>query len=103
MSLPSIVFTPDHVSITWADECLSEYHAEWLADNIPSNRDPRTGQRLIDVTDLPEHPRIESAGIDGDVMRVGWTGGGAAAYPLGWLSGESRRHQVPRAMHVWHG
>ncbi len=44
--------------IEWADGTLSEYASIWLRDNLREDRDPHSGQRLVDIADLPENPKI---------------------------------------------
>ena len=39
----------------------STFPALWLYDNRPDHRDQRTGQRIVDVTDLPLAPKISRA------------------------------------------
>jgi hypothetical protein len=52
---------PDMLGIEWADGTLSEFASLWLRDNLREDRDPHSGQRLIDIADLPEDPKIRSA------------------------------------------
>jgi alpha-ketoglutarate-dependent taurine dioxygenase len=52
---------PDMLRIEWADGTLGEYPSLWLRDNVREDRDPHSGQRLTDIADLPEDPRIRSA------------------------------------------
>ena len=52
---------PEMLNIEWADGTLSEFASLWLRDNLPEDRDAHSGQRLIDIADLPENPRIRSA------------------------------------------
>ena len=47
---------PDMLSIEWADGTLSEFASLWLRDNLREDRDPHSGQRLVDIADLPEDP-----------------------------------------------
>ena len=49
------------LSIEWADGTSSEFASLWLRDNLREDRDPHSGQRLVDIADLPEDPRIRSA------------------------------------------
>ena len=66
---------------------LSPY---WLRDNCPCGecRDPRNGQKLFQVTDLPEGLTIaEQAEADGH-LSVRWSDGHRSRYPLAWLAQE---------------
>lgn len=65
----SLLSHPSLLSIEWADGRRSDFPALWLRDNCPEDRDPSNHQRLIDVADLPEEPRIASAQAHGDGRR----------------------------------
>lgn len=64
----------DALTVEWADGERQSFAAEWLLDNAPEHRDAHSGQRLIDVTDLPAHPRIRSATLEEGVVRLEWDG-----------------------------
>ena len=49
---------PDLLNVEWADGTSSEFASLWLRDNLRDDRDPHSGQRLVDIPDLPENPRI---------------------------------------------
>ena len=53
--------TPDALAVEWADGTHREFAGIWLRDNAPEHRDPHSGQRLVDIADLPATPRIRSA------------------------------------------
>jgi gamma-butyrobetaine dioxygenase len=63
---------PDTLSIEWADGTSSEFASVWLRDNLCEDRDPHSGQRLIDIADLPESPRIRSAAAGNGAVSVEW-------------------------------
>ncbi len=63
---------PTRLYLDWSDGVRSEFHANWLADNDPLHRDAFSGQRLIDITDLPSAPKIQSARVEGDQVRIDW-------------------------------
>ncbi|WP_457031344.1 2-trimethylaminoethylphosphonate dioxygenase [Kitasatospora sp. P5_F3] len=66
---------------------LSPY---WLRDNCPCTdcRDPRTGQKLFQITDLPADLTIgHSAEADG-VLAVEWSDGHSSRYPADFLAGD---------------
>jgi alpha-ketoglutarate-dependent taurine dioxygenase len=76
---------PERLRIDWPDEVYGEYTALWLADNRPEDRHAN-GQRLIDVTDLPEALTIRHAQLDGDRVRVVFDGDWPPfERPLAWL------------------
>ncbi|WP_446425896.1 2-trimethylaminoethylphosphonate dioxygenase [Kitasatospora purpeofusca] len=67
---------------------LSPY---WLRDNCPCTecRDPRNGQKLFQITDLPDDLAIAArAELDGH-LEVLWSDGHRSRYPAGWLAEEA--------------
>jgi len=62
----------DMLGIEWADGTVSEFASLWLRDNRREDRDPHSGQRLIDIADLPEDPRIRSAAAHDGAVNVEW-------------------------------
>lgn len=89
--------------ITWPDGHKSEFPSLWLFDNNPANRDPRNGQRLIDVADLPQDPLIAAAHRNDSSLEVGWTDGNAASFPLEWLRQHClcAGHDSPPPIQMW--
>jgi gamma-butyrobetaine dioxygenase len=82
--------TPETLVIEWQGGGVSEFASLWLRDNVPENRDPGSGQRLIDITDLPVAPRIRSARAGDGRVEIEWEGEGpAAAFELGWLAAQA--------------
>ena len=60
MTVEHLDYDRASVRVTWQDNHEREFPSLWLFDNNPVNRDPRTGQRLIDVADSllrPVRPR----------------------------------------------
>jgi alpha-ketoglutarate-dependent taurine dioxygenase len=77
---------PDLLGVEWADGTLSEFASVWLRDNLLDDRDPHSGQRLIDIADLPENPRIRSAVARNGTVQVEWEGESrTGAFELEWL------------------
>lgn len=64
---------PDGIWLEWPDGAVSEFPGIWLRDNDPTNRDPFSGQRLIDVCDLPEDIAIQGATLSGATLSVTWS------------------------------
>ncbi|MHB8505015.1 MAG: gamma-butyrobetaine hydroxylase-like domain-containing protein, partial [Acidimicrobiales bacterium] len=66
--------------------------AIWLRDNCPCPecRDPRSGQKLVRLVDLPEGlavERVEGAGQDAGTVAVTFAPDGhRAAFPAAWLT-----------------
>ncbi len=88
MNVQQLDFEEDRVSITWEDGHRSEYASIWLLDNAPEHRDARTGQRLIDVCDLPENPRIAGASDWDGALVLAWADRRISTVPLDWLRAE---------------
>jgi hypothetical protein len=96
---------PDLLSIEWSDGTLSEFASLWLRDNVPEDRDPHSGQRLIDIVDLPEAPRIRSATALRERVHVEWEAeSNTASFDLEWLLAHSsnRSRSAPEfTRHRW--
>jgi len=94
---------PGSLRVEWTDGTTSEFASIWLRDNVPEDRDAHSGQRLVDVADIPADPRIRSAVIDGRSIRVQWDGETrTATFDTDWLANnafarESRApERIPR-------
>ena len=85
----AIAFTSGELSVTWGDGAVSRLDAVWLRDHCqqPSSRDPHNGQRLINVTDIPEDLQIASARVSdrGDIQIVFEPGSHSSTYNPKWL------------------
>ena len=66
---------------------LDRWPAIWLRDNCrcADCRDPRNGQKLFRVTDLPARPVVVGAGHDGADVLVDFEPEHRGVYPLAWL------------------
>lgn len=83
---PSISLTPESLRVEWPDGEHAEFPSIWLRDNRVVDRDAGSGQRLVDVADLSETPRLGSASIEGDFIAIHWAGeSDAARFALSWL------------------
>jgi gamma-butyrobetaine dioxygenase len=79
--------TPQLLTVEWANGEVGEFASVWLRDNVGDDRDPHSGQRLIDVTDLPDQPRIRSAVLDAGTVRVEWESESRlASFDFEWLA-----------------
>lgn len=88
---------PDMLGIEWSDGTLGEYSSLWLRDNLHEDRDPYSGQRLVDIADLPENPKIRSAATDGGGVRVEWEAESRpASFELEWLLGHASNQSKQR-------
>ncbi|MEU9132991.1 TauD/TfdA family dioxygenase [Kitasatospora sp. NPDC048540] len=78
---------------------LSPY---WLRDNCPCTRcrDPRNGQKLFQIGELPDHLSCTEQVEQDGVLHVVWSDGHRSSYPLGWLAeqgeGDGRTEQGKR-------
>jgi gamma-butyrobetaine dioxygenase len=74
--------------LEWSDGATCIYPALWLRDNAPETRDPRNGQRLHDIADLPPDPRIVSCRLEEpDRLILTWADTAReTAFDLAWLS-----------------
>jgi gamma-butyrobetaine dioxygenase len=78
---------PEALTVEWANGAVGEFASLWLRDNVPEDRDPYSGQRLIDVADLPERPRIRAAALHGDSVCIEWESEPRpASFDLDWLA-----------------
>ena len=85
-TIKSLRFQPTMLGIDWSNGTSSEFSSLWLRDNVREDRDPHSGQRLIDIVDLPENPQIRSAVVQDGGVRVEWQGESrAASFELEWL------------------
>jgi hypothetical protein len=96
--------TPDALTIEWADGGVSEFASLWLRDNCSADRDAHSGQRLIDITDLPAHPRIRCAFRENGALRIEWEAeAGHASFALSWLAAHAfDRATRPPELQVHH-
>jgi alpha-ketoglutarate-dependent taurine dioxygenase len=79
--------TPGSLTVEWSDGRASEFPGVWLRDNRPADRDAFSGQRLIDVLDLPLEPRIHSVAMESDTVLVRWEAEELATrFELSWLA-----------------
>jgi gamma-butyrobetaine dioxygenase len=88
-------FTPDELVLEWPNQTFTVYRAQWLRDNDPAHRDPRNGQRLISLIDLPEEPRIQAVDPSppGEVT-VHWEDGACSIFSLQWLRAIDRERRA---------
>lgn len=90
---------PDVLTVEWADGSVSEFDSLWLRDNRAEDRDARNGQRLIDIVDLPERPRIRAASRENGSVQVVWEGESPVGeFTLSWLAAHA--HGRPRQPQV---
>src|SRR5580704_1472475 len=79
--------TAEILTVEWPAGKVSEFASLWLRDNVPANRDPHSGQRLIDILDIPPAPRIRAAHAENGDVLVEWEGEAEGArFALDWLA-----------------
>ena len=68
----SFDFTDNHLNIHWSDGRKSNLAAIWLRDHcqMPQSRDPVSGQRLLNITDIPVDIHIASVTQDKENLIV---------------------------------
>ena len=83
-----VTVSPELLTIEWADGGASQFTSLWLRDNRPEDRDSHSGQRLTDIVDLPELPRLRSAFAENGAVRIEWEGEprAAASFEVDWLA-----------------
>jgi gamma-butyrobetaine dioxygenase/trimethyllysine dioxygenase len=81
---------PSHVDV----------HYRWLRHNANEDRHPRTGERTLCSSELPDDLKATDVQIDGDTVSVRWSdGSGPSRYQLAWLvehAYAAARPAVPR-------
>jgi TfdA family taurine catabolism dioxygenase TauD/uncharacterized protein DUF971 len=96
---------PEALIVEWSDGRVSEFPSLWLRDNLSADRDAHSGQRLIDITDVPEHPRIRSAVAEHSRVRIEWERETQpACFEVAWLAAQASggiRAQPERVLHLW--
>ncbi|HLY53553.1 MAG TPA: TauD/TfdA family dioxygenase [Steroidobacteraceae bacterium] len=98
--------TAHALSVEWRDGRVSEFASLWLRDNVRADRDPHSGQRLVDIADLPAEPRIRGARCENGSVRVEWEGETRPAdFELSWLAaqaaGGAAAQRPERAVRAW--
>ncbi len=88
---------PDMLHIEWSDGTLSEFASLWLRDNLREDRDAHSGQRLIDIADLPDDPQIRAATAHNGAITVEWENEvRTGLFELPWLQAHAANRAVPR-------
>ena len=86
------------LKINLSDGSNVRFHAIWLRDNANDDRtrDPRNGQRLITLQDIPESLSISSVEVTDDQLTVCFLPENkTVSYPLEWLL--AHRYDRPQA------
>ncbi|HXZ60035.1 MAG TPA: TauD/TfdA family dioxygenase [Steroidobacteraceae bacterium] len=89
--------TPETLTIEWSQGGVSEFPSLWLRDHVPENSDSHSGQRLVDIVELPAAPRIRTVRADDGRVHVEWEGEArSAAFDLGWLAAQAAGSEAQR-------
>ncbi len=92
VTVTALTFSPEVLSVAWSDGRHSEFPSLWLLDNDPVHREPHSGQRLIDVADLPDAPKIRRASTTGGQVLIDWQGEAATtSLACSWLAQQRDR------------
>lgn len=81
-------FNSGELEIYWDDASHSRLQAIWLRDHcrMPSSRDPQSGQRLLNITDIPADTGIRRASLEGDRLVVEFNPDGhRSEFAVDWL------------------
>jgi len=97
--------TPEALAVEWSDGTSQKFAGIWLRDNLPEHRDPHSGQRLVDIADLPAEPRIRSATAREGAVQVEWVGEArASCFDVEWLAAQADGVRIRRpelVVHRW--
>lgn len=64
----------------------ADFHYRWLRHQCDRERHPKTGERTLCSSQLPDDVRPRRARVEGDTLRVTWEPDGhESAYELAWL------------------
>ncbi len=68
------------------DGWTADFHLRWLRHNCDGDRHPRTGERTVDSSHLPDELAATAAEIIDGALRVTWAHDGrVSVFPLAWL------------------
>ena len=98
-------WTPETLSLEWQDGGHAEFPSLWLRDNCAADRDPDSGQRLVDIADVPADPRLSGVSLDEGTLVVTWAGEARSArFALDWLAAHAAgtpRQRPERVVRRW--
>jgi len=90
MSPTSVVLHPGWLRVTFATGQHADFHDRWLRHNSDNDRHPKTGERILCSSELPDDLHAVTAEIAGDALVVRFSDGSpASAFPLAWLEAEA--------------
>ncbi|GAA2123115.1 hypothetical protein GCM10009759_74010 [Kitasatospora saccharophila] len=82
---------------------MSVPHPYWLRDNCPCAdcRDPRGGQKLFRIGDLPDGLTAVETAEDAAGLTVRWSDGHRSHYPAGWDAPAGPDERTEHAKRLW--
>lgn len=86
--IESFDFTPTELDILWQDGRRSRLNRIWLRDHcqMPASRNPNNGQRLLNVTDIPEDLHIAQVERQDNALAVTFLPENhVSVFSLSWL------------------
>ena len=95
----------DSLTLQWADGQTSRFASIWLRDNESEQRDAHSGQRLIDIADLPAAPKIRSVSLQAGAVQIQWENEPrSASFEVAWLAAHKDVSHFSRSpMRTWIG
>jgi len=81
-------YNATELKIVWEDTSGSQLQAIWLRDHcqMPASRNPDNGQRLLNITDIPEDIAIEKVSLEDRRLLVQFAPDGhRSEFDLDWL------------------
>jgi alpha-ketoglutarate-dependent taurine dioxygenase len=104
-TIESVHAESDSLTLQWADGQTSRFASIWLRDNESEQRDVHSGQRLIDIADLPAAPKIRSVSLQAGVVQIQWENEArSASFDVAWLAAyKDASHARRSPMQTWVG
>jgi alpha-ketoglutarate-dependent taurine dioxygenase len=104
-TVESVRADSDSLTLQWTDGQTSRFASMWLRDNVAEQRDLHSGQRLIDIADLPAAPKIRSVSMLAGAVQIQWENEArSASFDVAWLAAhEDVLHSSRSPMKAWVG
>jgi gamma-butyrobetaine dioxygenase len=97
----------DQLRLNGVDGQDAIYPLIWLRHNCPSAFHPETGERVLDLRDLPEVPALDDVEVGHDRLRLVWEGGHVSDFAMDWLMshipGRATSDKADNGIEVWDG
>jgi gamma-butyrobetaine hydroxylase len=108
-TVAALSYDERHMHISWTDGHSSTFDSLWLRDNCPEDRHPTTGQRLVDIADLQENPKLLSVSRpDTHTIGISWVDDARRArFSSDWLRSNcycgEHAQRAPSGLVLWRG